>query len=74
MPEQSNITSLQPQIVALAATIYQLPVIERPQAILALLQALDAYNRSWEASDAYLRMVIEPVQKALAIRVQQDRW
>ncbi len=65
---------LKQQIETLVANIETRPAAEWEALLVYLLSRFDDKDQSWEARDAYTRIVLEPLRKTLSIRIQQDRW
>jgi hypothetical protein len=62
------------QIERTVQEIEKLPADQWLDAVLYFLSRFDEKDQSWEARDGYTRLVLEPLRRQLAIRIQQDRW
>ncbi len=67
-------TELHEHIQDLVKKIETRPASEWHELLTYLLSRFDDKDQSWEARDAYTRIVLEPLRKTLSIRIQQDRW
>ncbi len=67
-------SELQQHIQDLVKKIETRPAAEWHDLLAYLLARFDDKDQSWEARDAYTRIVLEPLRKTLSIRIQQDRW
>lgn len=66
--------ALRQELTALAHKVEAQPVTHWLPAVLYFLSRFDDKDQSWEARDGYTRLVLEPLRKHLARRIQQDRW